>query len=157
MKLKYLKLLALSLTALVLVPSAAHLFELPAKIGLPREAYFIVQSIYAGWAWFALPILGSILANGALFLSERRQDPSSARWALVSAGLIALSLVIFFIWVFPANQVTANWTRIPEDWETLRRNWEYGHAANALILFGALLATARAVAGARERSEGGRS
>ncbi len=154
MNLMYLRLLALSLTALVLVPSAAHLFELPAKISLRRETYFLVQSIYAGWAWFALPIFGSILANGVLFLSERREDPRSARWALVSAALIALSLAIFFIWVFPANQATANWTRLADDWETLRRNWEYGHAANALILFGALLATARAVAGRREGADG---
>jgi hypothetical protein len=143
----YLKQLALALTALALVPSAAHLFELPAKIGLSREGYFLVQGIYAGWAWFALPILGSVLANCALSASQRREDPASARWALASAALIALSLGIFFIWVFPANQATANWTSIPGDWEVLRRDWEYGHAANAVIVFAALLATGRAVAG----------
>jgi hypothetical protein len=49
-----LRLTALALTAIVLVPSGAHLFELPGKIGLPRDAYFTVQGIYAGWAWFAV-------------------------------------------------------------------------------------------------------
>lgn len=43
-----LKLLAIVLTAVALVPSAAHLFELPGKIDLARDAYFTVQSIYAG-------------------------------------------------------------------------------------------------------------
>lgn len=38
----FLRLLALNLTAQILVPSAAHLFELPGKISLERDAYFIV-------------------------------------------------------------------------------------------------------------------
>ncbi len=156
-KMRYLKQLALALTALSLVPSGAHLFELPAKMALSRNAYFLVQGIYAGWAWFAVPIIGAILANGGLFASQRRHDPESARWALASAVLIAMSLIIFFIWVFPANQATTNWTHIPGDWERLRRDWEYGHAANALIVFAALLATGRAVAGSRDVRGRGRS
>lgn len=117
---------------------------------LSRDAYFLVQGIYAGWALFALPILGAIVANGGLFAAQRRDDPRSARWALVSAALIVVSLVIFFIWVFPANQATANWTRVSSDWERLRWDWEYGHAANALIILAALLATGRAVTGFRD-------
>jgi Domain of unknown function (DUF1772) len=137
-----LRVLALLLTGLILVPSAAHLFELPGKIGLDRDAYFTVQGIYDGWALFGAPIIAAMLANGALSFALRRQDPVAARWALASAVLIAASLVIFFIWTFPANQATANWTAKPENWETLRREWEYSHAANALVVFAAFLATA---------------
>lgn len=144
-----LKLIALGLTGLILIPSGAHLFEMPAKIGLDRDAYFTVQGIYAGWAWFAVPIFAAILANGALFLAERRHDSAAARAALLSGALIIMSLIVFFIWVFPGNQATANWTEMPDDWETLRRQWEYGHAANAVIVFGALLATARALISSR--------
>ena len=142
-----LKLLALALTALILIPSGAHLFELPGKFGLDRDAYFNVQGIYAGWAWFSVPIFAAILANGVLFFAERRRDPTAARAALLSAGLIALSLVVFFIWVFPANQATANWTEMADKWEVLRQSWEYGHAANAFIVFAALIGTARAIIG----------
>ena len=140
-----LKLIALALTALTLIPSGAHLFELPGKIDLHRDAYFTVQGIYAGWAWFAVPIFAAILANGALFRVERRRDPAAARAALLSSALIVLSLIVFFIWVFPGNQATANWTEMPDNWEVLRRQWEYGHAANAVIVFAALLATGRAL------------
>ena len=63
---------------------------------------------------------------------------------------IILSLVVFFIWVFPGNQATANWTEMPDNWEALRRQWEYGHAANAVIVFAALLATGRALIGSGE-------
>ena len=140
-----LKILALTLTALVLVPSGAHLFELPGKIGLDRDAYFIVQGIYAGWALFGVPIIGAILANGALAIALRRREPAAARWALASAVLIAASLAVFFTWTFPANQATANWTHKPDHWEILRREWEYSHAVNAVMVFAAFLATAIAV------------
>ncbi len=58
-----LKILTLFLTMLTLAPGLAHLFELPNKIGLPRDAYFIVQGIYAGWAWFGVVIVAAIAAN----------------------------------------------------------------------------------------------
>lgn len=139
-----LRVLALLLTALILIPSGAHLFELTGKIGLDRDAYFIVQGIYAGWANFAFPVFAAILANGALFFSQRRRDPAAARWALVSAALIVVSLVVFFLQVFPGNQATANWTVMPDDWARLRLHWEYGHAVNAGIVFLALFATVMA-------------
>jgi hypothetical protein len=141
----FLRLLTLAVTAVVLVPSGAHLFEMPHKITLDREAYFTVQAIYAGWAWFAIPIFAAIVLNTTLFVIERRRNRASARSALISALLIIASLGVFFVWVFPANQATVNWTQVPGNWQELRRQWEYGHAANALIVFVALLATGRAI------------
>lgn len=139
-----LRVLALLLTAITLIPGGAHLFELPGKIDLDRDAYFIVQGIYAGWAYFAFPILAAILANGMLYFVLRRSDPGAARWALVSAVLIIASLAVFFIWVFPANQATANWTMPPAAWARLRMHWEYGHAAGAMLVLLALFATVMA-------------
>lgn len=146
------KLLAVALTALILIPAGAHLFELPAKMALGEADYFTVQSIYAGWALFAAPIFAAIAANGYLAWSLRRHDRGAARAALIAALLISLTLIIFFIWVYPGNQATANWKSAPENWEELRRNWEYGHAVNAVITFIALMATARAIVGTRHRN-----
>jgi hypothetical protein len=42
------------------------------------------------------------------------------------------------MFTFPANQVTENWTSQPYDWQTLRLNWEYSHAANALFYIAAV-------------------
>lgn len=139
-----LKLLALGLTALALVPSAAHLFELRAKMRLTETQYFTVQSIYAGWALFSLAIIAAIVANGALWWSLRRHCIPAARWAMASSLLLMLTLVIFAVFIFPANQATANWTFVPTEWQALRRSWEHGHAVNALVAFAALLATGRA-------------
>lgn len=148
-----LKILALILTAIILVPSGAHLFELAGKIGLERDSYFIVQSIYAGWSMFAVPIFAAILANLALAGAQWRRSDGRAAWSGLAAALIAGSLVVFFVWVFPGNRETANWTSQPENWELLRRNWEYGHAANAAIVFAAFVATCLASVGRNGRGE----
>ncbi|WDR01925.1 DUF1772 domain-containing protein [Devosia algicola] len=140
-----LRIIALALMALILIPSGAHLFELPGKIGLDRDSYFIVQNIYAGWSLFAVPIFAAILVNIGLYFMERRRHPATAHWALIAASLTVISLGIFFAWIFPANQATANWTTQSENWEALRRNWEYGHAVNAVVVGCALLASVLAI------------
>ena len=40
---------ALLATSFALGGALAHAFELPNKIGLERDAYFVVQTIYSGW------------------------------------------------------------------------------------------------------------
>lgn len=83
---------------------------------------------------------------------RRRRRRAAARWALLAAGsLIAFSMAVFFAWTYPANLATENWTRVPPDWEALRRRWEYSHAANAGLLFLALCSAVLSVL-----DEGGR-
>jgi hypothetical protein len=129
------------LTALALVPSAAHLFALPGKISLGAEQYFIVQNIYRGWSLFGIVLIGALIANLALALLLRGRG---APFALVLFAFfcIALTLVVFFIWTYPANQATNNWTTIPDDWEQLRGQWEYSHATDAVLTFAAFCAVA---------------
>jgi hypothetical protein len=139
--LKIVQFLALVLTALALVPSGAHLFEFPGKINLGAEQYFIVQSIYRGWSLFGIVLVRALIANLALALLLRGRGAPFAL-ALFGFFCIALTLVIFFIWIYPANQATNNWTMIPNGWEQLRRHWEYSHAANAVITFAAFCSVA---------------
>lgn len=149
-----LKFLALVLTAIALMPSAAHLFELPGKIDLARDPYFTVQTIYAGWSKFGFPIFAAILANLALALAHWRHRKGLGVFAGLSALLIAASLGVFFTWIFPGNAETANWTTPTDNWEMLRHDWEYGHAANAVIVFAAFIATCIAAIGSRPRPGG---
>ena len=131
--------LAIVLTALALVPAGAHLFELPNKIGLAQDAYFVVQSIYRGWALFGIVLFGALAANLALTLMVRHRR--GAFWlALLAFLLVAATLLVFFTWTYPANQATSNWTEAPADWQELRLQWEYAHAANAILTFIALCA-----------------
>jgi hypothetical protein len=55
--------LALISVSLGLGPSFAHLLELPNKIGLNEERYFIVQSIYCGWALLAVVVVASLVTT----------------------------------------------------------------------------------------------
>ena len=137
MRMQIAQFLAVILIALALVPSGAHLFELPNKIDLSQEQYFVVQGVYRGWALFGFVLIGAVGANLALSIFVRREG--LAFWfALAALLLMITSLVVFFIWTFPTNQATTNWTAVPANWATLRTQWEYSHAANAIITFLAL-------------------
>jgi len=132
-----LRFLAVVLTALAFLPSGAHLFELPQKIGLSQQDYFVVQSIYRGWALFGSVICAAIAVNLllALLLWRRRQR---FRRSLAAALILAVTLLVFFEWTYPANQTTDNWAIVTADWEGLRTQWELSHAANAVLTFIAL-------------------
>jgi len=149
MALKAVQLLALVLTALALVPAGAHLFTLLNKIDLAQEQYFIVQNIYRGWALFGIVWIGALLANFALAMMLRGRGRPFIL-ALIAGLCVVVMFAIFFIWTYPANQATDNWTTIPANWEQLRRQWEYSHAANALVTFVAFCAVALSVLTTRE-------
>jgi len=55
--------------------------------------------------------------------------------SVAAAALILANLAIFALFTQPANAATQNWTVQPENWEALRIQWEYSHAANAVITF----------------------
>jgi membrane protease YdiL (CAAX protease family) len=134
--------LAVLLTALALVPAGAHLLAMPNKLAMGRDAYLAAQAAYAGWAFAGILPIGAILA--CLGLALRQQQPphseGSSPWPALAALLLAAGLAVFFHWTLPANQATANWTRLPEAWEALRADWEWSHAANAVLTFLALCA-----------------
>jgi hypothetical protein len=137
MALRAVEFIALVLTALALVPAGAHLAELPNKIELGRDEYFVVQGIYRGWALFGFVLIPAILAD--LILAAMLWRRGAGFWpALAGFILMAATLAIFFTWTFPANQATSNWTIAPENWEALRAQWEYAHAANAVLTLLAL-------------------
>lgn len=137
MAVKVLQFLAVILIAVVFVPVGAHLIELPNKIGLDREQYLVVQQIYRGWALFAVPLLAAPLVTLALAVASRSQMLPFL-FAALSCVLLLATLAAFFIWVFPVNQTTDNWTVAPSDWQALRAQWEYTHAVNTVITLAAL-------------------
>jgi hypothetical protein len=131
--------LAFLFVGLTLGPSLAHLFELPNKIDLPEGAYFAVQAIYRGWTLLGVVVVGALVSTLMLSLLVRRQ-PAASRWAGVAFLSLAAAQVVFWIYTFPANQATANWTTVPANWEALRTQWEYSHAAGAGLNLLALVA-----------------
>jgi hypothetical protein len=136
--------LAIILTALALVPSGAHLFALPNKIGLTQEDYFVAQSLYRGWYLFGAVLISALTFNAALAILSRGQD-MSFYLAGAAAICIGTTLAIFFTQIYPVNHLTNNWTVVPDNWIALRVQWELAHAINAVITFLALCCVTVAV------------
>lgn len=126
--------IALLATALALGGALAHALELPNKIGMSRENYFVVQRAYDGWNRLAY-LLAVELAGMLSVIWLYRAEPRVLWPALAALVCLFAAQAIFWIWTFPANQATSNWTIQPDNWERLRREWEYSH------LFGALFQT----------------
>jgi hypothetical protein len=147
------QILLLACLGIILIPAGAHFFELPNKMALAPADYMITQRIYAGWAWFGFPIFLSmaLLAIHAVLVKNAR----SAMWlSLAAVALIALTQTIFWSFTYPMNELTQNWTVTPANVEEARRQWEYSHAANAVLTFFAFVAACIAVIAARSQRAG---
>ena len=123
---------ALLTTALALGAALAHALELPNKIGLPANEYFIVQKAYWGWARLGFLLLIELASMVALTVLYWRDEP--VRWPVLAAiASLVIAQIIFWSFTYPANVATSNWTVIPDNWQHLRRNWECSHFAGAVF------------------------
>jgi hypothetical protein len=125
---------ALIFVALVLGVSLAHLLAFPNKIGLTRNEYLVSQQIYRGWSLVAIVVIGALFSTLSLAIVARSAKQIYIP-ALVSFLFIAIAQAIFWIYTYPANQQTNNWGYLPDNWMELRRQWEYSHAAGAILNF----------------------
>jgi hypothetical protein len=139
MALMLLRFLAVMFTAIAMAAGFAHLLELPNKMPLSRGDYLVVQQIYDGWVLLGVAVLGALVTSGILALQVCAR-PTQFYLTLAATACIALSLLLFFIFTYPANQATQNWTILPDNWESLRQQWEYSPAAGAGLYFLALSA-----------------
>jgi hypothetical protein len=121
--------LATVLTGLAVIAPGAHLFELPRKIGMTKDQYYGVQQIYLGWWIVGLLLPAALVADVALAIHTRGRP--GFWFALAAAVLIVANLTIFWFWTRPVNVITKNWTLRRDDWQELRRQWEFSHAVNA--------------------------
>src|SRR5262245_60093481 len=119
--------LAVIVTGLAVIAPAAHLFELPGKIKMSEQDYFVVQRIYLGWWMVGLFLPAALILNVVLAIAVRA-DRTALVLACIAAALIVLNLAIFMIWTQPVNTVTNNWSVRLENWQALRTQWEYSHA-----------------------------
>jgi uncharacterized membrane protein len=135
--------LALVFTALALIPGGAHLFSLPNKIGMTEQQYLVAQRAYDNWSLMGLVLIPAMLFNLALAWSLRKQRPA---FYLAAGGALCMAstLAVFFVFTYPANVATQNWTVATANWENLRVQWEYSHAGSALLNFAAFCLVALA-------------
>jgi hypothetical protein len=126
-----LRFVTLILAAFSLVLPVNDLLELPRKIRLSKDDYETAQYIGQGWSWLEFVRFGSILAISILLFYER-ENGRLYRPAL-GAFVGQLLMTIIFIFTLPVTVNTRSWTYFPDNWVQLRQQWEYLHAADAII------------------------
>jgi hypothetical protein len=138
MLVKSVRLLVVVSVALCLVPAGAHFFELANKMSLSMAEYMTVQKIYAGWSFFGIAIAVALLLT-LMHTSMVRADRTAFVLSLTAFLCLAATQLIFWMFTYPMNVASNNWTATPEDFEAARRQWEYSHAVNAVLTFVALV------------------
>jgi hypothetical protein len=115
-----------------------HLLELPQRMQFDQQLWVrvtVIENVYrlfgsVGAVFETTAILTAIVL---VFLIYKRG--STFYWALGGAILLVLAFVSWIMFVAPMNAEFALWLTNPVsvDWTRYRDQWEYGHAANALI------------------------
>lgn len=127
---------AIYLTAITLSLTFAHLLEMPAKMRYTGDLYMAVQhTLYFYFAWVgAVAEVGAVgfLVAISLMLRGRGQ---AFRLTLIATVLIGGGLIMWFATVSPANGQMATWHELPlpPNWMAVRQQWEWGHAASAIL------------------------
>ncbi len=119
-------------TSIILTASLSHLLSLNNKIKMPASEYLTAQKVYAGCALLAIPVILAIISVLVQLIVIRRGYEG---FGLTLAAFISLVItqVIFWVFTFPANRQTDNWTKLPANWEKLRTQWEYSHATASVL------------------------
>jgi hypothetical protein len=132
MGLAVVRFLSLLFAVLAFAPTAAHLLELPSKIGLSRADYAVVQQIYRGWQFTGIAVFGALACTIVLGFMVRDR-PRALACAIVAIVAIIGTQIVFWTFTFPVNQETLNWAVLPDHWVALRNRWEYSHAASGVL------------------------
>jgi hypothetical protein len=141
MLVKIWRLVTIMLTALSMGTALCHLLEMPAKITYEGALWLtLLQTLYPP----AFGTIGAFFEVGAVvtavmlaFLVRRR--PAFV-WTLLGALCLVVAHAAFWIWVAPVNATMSPLTpeTLPADWMRLRNQWEYTHAARAVLQIVAL-------------------
>jgi hypothetical protein len=100
-------------TGLALGGALSHLYELPNKIDISREHYPIVQRNYDGW-WQLAYVLAAQLVGILAALLLTRGDVWTLGWLLLALAGVIGAQGVFWVYTYPANAATSNWTVLPE-------------------------------------------
>jgi hypothetical protein len=83
------------------------------------------------------------MQGGPFSASQLSLRSSSRRNAfllsLAAVLCLAATQVIFWMFTYPINAASNNWTTMPANFEVARRQWEYSHAVNTVLTFVALV------------------
>lgn len=148
----FLQFLACLLAAAAMAPALAHALEMPGKMRLDREHYFVVQQIYyPGFTAAGIAEPAAILATFVLALLTPVAAPQF--WLVVIACLAMIAVqAVFWLMTQPVNRTWVKDIELSksaktffnvendgpsrkgaEDWTALRDRWERSHLIRAIL------------------------
>jgi hypothetical protein len=145
MSLKVWRFACIYLVAITLALTLSHPLEIPRKLQYGQALYASVQHtmhLYFASVGARAEIAAVVCLTVLCFLAPSRRN--IFRLALGATICVTAGLVVWLAVVAPANAQMAQWATapLPNNWESTRRHWEFGHSASAilhLIGFGALI------------------
>lgn len=124
---------ALTVTAISLGMSAAHVLEAPPRLRVwPPELWRETTVFHGQYALFGAlggPIEMTMIALAIAAAVAAARTGEGAPAAITAAVLLSLSLVAWLAIVAPANSVMATWRPgpLPPEFAAVQRRWETGH------------------------------
>jgi hypothetical protein len=136
MFLKAWRLITIMFIALSMGIAFCHLLEMPAKITYDAALWLtLLQTLYGAFGTVGASIeVGAVLTAVVLVFLVRQRRPAFG-WTLLGALCVVAAHVAWWVWVAPVNATMAPLTpeTLPEGWMRLRDQWEYTHAARAIL------------------------
>jgi hypothetical protein len=138
--LRVLQTIAITLVALTMGTSFAHVLEWPAKLHYSGEFYLRLQtSLYAYWGPPSITgfVEPAALLSVLLLAFLCRGCPISLSFTLGAGICLSLAFPVVFFWrVAPVNATffqAAHIGILPSNWNALRMRWETGHAIRFVL------------------------
>lgn len=139
MLLKFWRFLTILLTALTMALSVCHLMEMPQRLKFDAELWVRVTVFENIFKYFgsvgAIFEMGAVLTSIVLIFLVRQRGAVIFYLTLGGALCVIAAFVVWLSVVAPANTEFAGWLTkpIPTDFAGWRKQWEYGHAARAVM------------------------
>ncbi len=143
MAVKMWRMVTVMLAALSLAPAVGHLLELPAKMAYDGSMWLQVsQTLYGAFGTVGAAFeVGAVVSAVVLAILVRHRRPALG-WTLLGAACLIVTHAAYWIWLAPVNATVSGLTleTLPVGWMALRDQWEYTHAARAVLQTVALVA-----------------
>jgi Domain of unknown function (DUF1772) len=138
--------ITIMLASLSMAMAFCHLLEMPPRLGWDASLWVgttVTGNVFGlfGTVGAAIETLAWVAAVVLAYLV--RQRAVITRWLTLSgAALYVLAFAAWWAFVFPVNREIATWTpgTQPQDWSAWRAQWEYAHAARAVLQIAGLAA-----------------
>jgi hypothetical protein len=133
--LKPARFVSLMLGALNLGLAWAHLIEMRPKRTLSGPQWLMTQQIYRDFGKVSRITFPGALLSELLLLVLTRGNRQVTRLTAVSVSCTATTIAIWALCNEPVNREIATWQvdALPVNWSARRDQWEFAHAASAVL------------------------